>query len=1083
MKTIYTLIFGFFISISANYAQTISTTPSPGCHEGKCVNIISQAVSGQEATRDGNDSLLQIYNQSMCGLNYTSASTMVTTRYTPAPGVGLPASLPISLPPCVGGPNGQNILQAYLWWIVSYDANSSTTPTLVITNPDAQTDSFQAVLAGTSGPKCWGEIGTRLFRADVTSNISSSGNYVVDIIGNTVWEIDGVTLLIIYRDPFATYQGNLIIHDGIITGIGNPTAQTINNFNACANSSFGNGFTITSDNQDNLFTPNHDVTINSQTATYPNLFWNFDTASATVVASQTTSDFGITPGQGDCYSWAVMGLYFQTTTCVICTPPTALSLSFQHQDANCGQNNGSATVNVTGGSPPYTYQWSTTPPQTTATASNLGSGTYYVTVTDSSGCFTAMDSVVIDDPGDMVLSTTSTDVLCFGLSTGSATVSIDSGGTSPFSYSWNTTPVQTTSAASNLSAGNYVVVVTDDNNCTATAVVQINEPDEITVSFDNFSHTSCGNNNGSISPTYSGGVGNYSYSWNTVPVQTTASVINLSAGSYTVTVTDSNNCSVSASFTINPSAAPSVLTSSSPPDICVGQSATLTASGASTYEWSPAASLSSSTGNSVTANPVVTTIYQVIGTDQAGCTDTATVTLTVNPLPLVSSPPSPQICAGGTVTITMSGADYYRWSPQTGLSNANGPDSTSVDATLNVTTVYTVTGYTLEGCSATATVTVTVNPAPIPVITPGGPTTFCEGGSVILTASGGSNFLWSDNSTGASITVTAAGTYTVTITENNCSASTSETVTVNPLPVAAITPGSPVLICSNNPALLTATGGPGYTYQWYMNNSILTGETNQTLSVSDTGFYSVVITDANNCSASSAPVQVMEGLGPEVTIVGPPQVGCLQNTIYIGYGPQSATLTAVSSTAVSYLWSTGETTQAISVTASGTYSVTAYDAFGCPSEQSPESQITITIVDIRCGHGMKKVLFCHVPEGNPGNPQTICIAPSAVNSHLALHQYDCIGPCSLYYQRLSETEIVDVVSIYPNPSNSTFIISATMHQGETMYLNVYDMTGRKVLSQNIVAEKTEIGAALSEGVYHVEIVSGATSAIYKIVKL
>jgi hypothetical protein len=331
--------------------------------------------------------------------------------------------------------------------------------------------------------------------------------------------------------------------------------------------------------------------------------------------------------------------------------------------------------------------------------------------------------------------------------------------------------------------------------------------------------------------------------------------------------------------------------------------------------------------------------------------------------------------------------------------------------------------------------------------------------------------------------VNASGTYTVTVSENNCTASTSETVTVNPLPVATITPGGPVLICSNNPATLTAGSGPGYNYQWFNNNTTLSGETNQTLTVTDTGHYSVLITDANNCSATSSQVQVLQGVGPEVTIQGPPQVGCLQNTIYIGYGPQSATLTAVSLTAVSYLWSTGATTQSISVTTSGTYSVTAYDANGCPSEQSPESEINITVVDIRCGKGLKKVLFCHVPEGNPSNPQTICIAQSAVSSHLALHPYDCIGPCSLYYNRLSEADMESLFTIYPNPSNSTFIISTNMYADQSVRLNVYDVTGRIVYSQNIISEKTEIGADLSKGVYHVEIIAGEESAIYKIVKL
>jgi Galactose oxidase, central domain/Secretion system C-terminal sorting domain len=588
-----------------------------------------------------------------------------------------------------------------------------------------------------------------------------------------------------------------------------------------------------------------------------------------------------------------------------------------------------------------------------------------------------------------------------------------------------------------------------------------------------------------VSASVSGGNAPYTYSW-TPNIGTGAGphqVCPASTTTYSVLVTDSsgNTAVDSVSITVNP--LPTILTSSSPA-ICVGDSAVLNASGASTYSWSPCTNLNPCTGSAVTAFPADSITYTVTGTDVNGCSATATILVTVNSLPLVASPPAPQICAGGTVTITMSGADHYIWSPQTGLSNPNGPDSTSVDATLNTTTTYTVTGFSVEGCSATTSVTVTVNPIPVPVITPNGPTSFCEGGSVILTASGGSNFLWSDNTTGASITVNASGTYTVIVTQNNCSASTSETVTVNPLPVATINPAGPVLICSNSPALLTAISSLGYTYQWYMNNNIFSGETNQALTVSDTGFYSVVVTDANNCSASSSLVQVIQGVGPVVTIQGPPQVGCLQNTIYIGYGPQSATLTAVSSTAVSYLWSTGATTQSISVTTSGTYTVTGFDTNGCPSEQSPESAITITVIDIRCGHGMKKILFCHVPEGNPDNPQTICIPATAVASHLALHQYDCIGPCSLYYQRMSPVTSDEIkVMLYPNPFNNSFTISVENSNGGMIHLNLTDVTGRIIISDFKFYETAQLGEDLSQGIYYVEIMIADKKEMLKIVKL
>jgi hypothetical protein len=538
------------------------------------------------------------------------------------------------------------------------------------------------------------------------------------------------------------------------------------------------------------------------------------------------------------------------------------------------------------------------------------------------------------------------------------------------------------------------------------------------------------------------------------------------------------------------------------------------------------------------------------------CSDTAFITVTVNPLPLVATPPAPSICSGGSVQICMSGATTYSWQPQTGITAASGPDSTcvTVSATSNIT--YTVTGYSAEGCHAAITVTVTVNPNPVPVITPLGPTVFCAGGSVdlqasptgtyvwsnsantqiinvtasgsftvtvtdsngcsgvsapvsvtvnalptpsisgslafcqgdstILTANGGVTYLWSNNSNSQNLMVNSSGTYTVTVTDaNGCISSTSVNVTVNPPPPAVISPAGPVLICSNNPATLSASTGPGYTYQWYLNGNPIAGATNATYDASVTGMYSVRVTDALGCTSLSTEVQVMQGQGPDVTIQGPPANGCLNpNTIYIGYGPQSVTLTAISSTAVAWLWSTGATTQSISVTTSGTYSVTAYDANGCPSAQTPESQITITVIDIRCGHGLKKILFCHVPEGNPGNPQTICIPATAVVSHLTLHQYDCIGPCSLYYQRTTPFMNNEIeVSLYPNPFSNTFIIDIENFSGEPVLMNMYDVTGRMIISEMKLTESVELGAELSKGVYNVEIINGEQRTFYKIVKL
>src|SRR5262249_5962870 len=152
------------------------------------------------------------------------------------------------------------------------------------------------------------------------------------------------------------------------------------------------------------------------------------------------------------------------------------------------------------------------------------------------------------------------------------------------------------------------------------------------------------------------------------------------------------------------------------------------------------------------------------------CSDTAFITVTVNPLPLVATPPAPHICNGGSVQICMSGAQTYHWLPQSGITATSGPDSTCVTVTLTSNTTYTVTGFSSEGCSATTSVTVTVNPNPVPVINPLGPTVFCAGGSVDLQATPTGTYMWSNSATTQIIHVTASGTFTVSVTDaNGCS--------------------------------------------------------------------------------------------------------------------------------------------------------------------------------------------------------------------------------------------------------------------------------------------------------------------------
>src|SRR5690606_26770758 len=165
---------------------------------------------------------------------------------------------------------------------------------------------------------------------------------------------------------------------------------------------------------------------------------------------------------------------------------------------------------------------------------------YIVTVTDAMGCV-ATSPVTITQPNILTGTISTQNVSCFGLDNGSATVNA-AGGTMPYTYSWNTTPTQTTATAGNLAAGSYSITVTDTNGCTSIASANITAPAALNTSLS-ANNVSChGGNNGSATVSVTGGTLPYLYSWNTSPVITTATPSGLTAGTYTVTVTDNNGC-------------------------------------------------------------------------------------------------------------------------------------------------------------------------------------------------------------------------------------------------------------------------------------------------------------------------------------------------------------------------------------------------------------------------------------------------------------------------------------------------------------------------------------------------------------
>ena len=290
------------------------------------------------------------------------------------------------------------------------------------------------------------------------------------------------------------------------------------------------------------------------------LCYNGNTGAATVSASGGTSPYN--------YQWSdaghqttstasslYSGIYSVTvsdnngcnniSTVTITQPSSALSSFVTSQtDVACyGNSTGAATVTASGGTSPFNYQWSDVSHQTNATASLLTSGIYTVTVSDNNGCNNT-STVTITQPSSVLSSsvTSQTDVSCYGNSNATVTVT-STGGTSPYSYHWSDVSHQTNATASSLSAGLFTVTVTDNNNCITSTSVTITQPTLLYASItSHFDVSVSGGSDGSATIAASGGTSGYSYLWNTSPVQTNATANSLYAGTYTVTVTDANNC-------------------------------------------------------------------------------------------------------------------------------------------------------------------------------------------------------------------------------------------------------------------------------------------------------------------------------------------------------------------------------------------------------------------------------------------------------------------------------------------------------------------------------------------------------------
>ncbi len=361
--------------------------------------------------------------------------------------------------------------------------------------------------------------------------------------------------------------------------------------------------------------------------------------------SATVTPSGGTPGYS--YSWSPTGgtnasassLAAGTYTCVItdangCThqeiisitqPATLVTTATQTNISCNGANDGSATVNPSGGTPAYTYAW-TPAGGTAATANFLPPGNYSCTITDQSGC-TVTQTFLITEPSALLLSTSSTPSNCTNPD-GSVSV-VESGGNGPYTYAWSPGSY-ITATVNGVPAGNYSVTVTDQNGCAANATVTVSNVNGVVASLTSQTNVNCfGQSTGAIYITQNGGTPGYTYTWSP-NISTADSATSITAGNYSVTVTDANGCTSSLSVTITEPPLLSVIASANPSGVCSGSSVQLNAVASGgipsyNYTWNP--------GNMNVANPsiVATTsgTFSVTATDQNGCNATAQVNVTV----------------------------------------------------------------------------------------------------------------------------------------------------------------------------------------------------------------------------------------------------------------------------------------------------------------------------------------------------------------------------------------------------------------------------------------------------------------------
>ncbi len=605
------------------------------------------------------------------------------------------------------------------------------------------------------------------------------------------------------------------------------------------------------------------------------------------------------------------------------------------QSISCNGQKGSLQAIASGNN---NYLWNTG--QTTATISNLGPGTYTVTITSIGATCSATATATLTEPAELFGTASPNDVTCFGLVTGTAAV-YATGGIAPYSYLWNNGLV--TDSISNLLAGTYTVTITDANGCKETSSMMVFEPAAIQILTALNRSPSCfGLSNGQLTTYAVGGTTPFNFVWNTGQVN--QGITSITAGTYTVTATDGNGCSQVKTETVTE---PALLTNNATPVgvKCFGKntgSLHIDALGGTPQYTGTWTGPNGYVGTGLNIGNLFAGQYTATVTDTKGCTSVSTTNLNQPTAMLLNLPQvADTICfeaANGIATAIIAGGTP----PYTYLWNANNQTGQTASGLASGT--YRVTLTDMNGCTTTGETFVlqqqqlnTNAVAQAPNCHDGLDGT----GKVISIFYGASpaniadfSYLWNTSppKTGINVAGLQGGqTYVMTATDLlGCTATTSVPVG-NPLPLETTVTGTSNTLCNGDAtgwAAARAIGGTApYTWQWNA-GSTPTDSLAQGLFA---GTYRVTITDKNGCPGIST-VTIGEPSLLRVT---------LQSTPVKCFGGNSGTAKAIPSGGISpyqISWANGAQTATISNLSTGVYAMSVTDAHGCIMLESIEVQ-------------------------------------------------------------------------------------------------------------------------------------------------